>query len=71
MSGVAIFLKRFLARPSQVASIMPSSRAVTKRIADRFDFTQRRVVVEFGSRWICSACASRSSIMCLRASPFR
>ena len=48
MSGVAIFLKRFLARPSQVASIMPSSRAVTKRIADRFDFTQRRVVVEFG-----------------------
>ena len=48
MSGVAIFLKRFLARPSQVASIMPSSRAVTKRIADHFDFSEKRVVVEFG-----------------------
>ncbi len=47
MSALA-FLKRFIARPAQVASIIPSSQAVTKKVADRFDFSVPRVVVEFG-----------------------
>jgi phosphatidylethanolamine/phosphatidyl-N-methylethanolamine N-methyltransferase len=44
----AIFLKRFLQRPFQVASIIPSSRALVRRVADRLDFTQPRVIAEFG-----------------------
>jgi phosphatidylethanolamine/phosphatidyl-N-methylethanolamine N-methyltransferase len=47
MSALA-FLKRFIARPTQVASLVPSSKAVTKKVADRFDFSQPRVFVEFG-----------------------
>ena len=43
-----IFLKRFLQRPFQVASIIPSSRALIRRVADRIDFTRPRVIVEFG-----------------------
>ena len=47
MSALA-FLKRFIARPAQVASVIPSSKAVTKKVADRFDFSKPRVFVEFG-----------------------
>ncbi len=43
-----IFLKRFLQRPFQVASIIPSSRTLIRRVANRIDFTKRRVIVEFG-----------------------
>ncbi len=43
-----IFLKRFLKRPFQVASIVPSSRALVRRVADRIDFKRARVIVEFG-----------------------
>ena len=43
-----IFLKRFLKRPFQVASIVPSSRALVRRVADRVDFDRARVIVEFG-----------------------
>ena len=44
----AIFFKRFLQRPFQVASIVPSSRALIERVAARFDFSVPRVIVEFG-----------------------
>ncbi|MDP9290892.1 MAG: methyltransferase, partial [Verrucomicrobiota bacterium] len=44
----ALFFKRFLSRPMQVASIVPSSKALIKRVASKFDFTQPRVIVEFG-----------------------
>jgi phospholipid N-methyltransferase len=44
----AIFLKRFLQRPFQVASIIPSSRALINRVANRLDFSQPRVIAEFG-----------------------
>jgi phospholipid N-methyltransferase len=44
----AIFLKRFLQRPFQVASIIPSSRALIRRVADRLDFSKPRVIAEFG-----------------------
>ncbi len=44
----AIFLKRFLKRPFQVASIIPSSRTLVHRVANRMDFSQPRVIAEFG-----------------------
>jgi phospholipid N-methyltransferase len=43
-----LFLKRFLSRPWQVASIIPSSPALVRKVADKLDFSQRRIVVEFG-----------------------
>lgn len=43
-----IFVKRFLKRPLQVASIMPSSKALIKRVASRMDFSVPRVIVELG-----------------------
>ncbi len=47
MSALA-FLKRFIARPAQVASVIPSSKAVTKKVVDRFDLSKPRIFVEFG-----------------------
>ncbi len=44
----AIFLKRFLQRPFQVASIIPSSRALVRRVAGKMDFSKPRVIVEYG-----------------------
>jgi phospholipid N-methyltransferase len=44
----AIFLKRFFQRPFQVASIIPSSRALVHRVANRMDFSKPRVIAEFG-----------------------
>jgi phospholipid N-methyltransferase len=44
----AIFFKRFLMRPTRVASIVPSSRALIRRVTSKFDFSQPRVIVEFG-----------------------
>lgn len=44
----AIFLKRFLQRPFQVASIIPSSRALIGRVAAKMDFSQPRVIAEYG-----------------------
>lgn len=44
----ALFLKRFLSRPMQVASIIPSSKTLIRRVASKFDFSAPRVIVEFG-----------------------
>jgi len=44
----ALFLKRFLQRPMQVASIIPSSRALVRRVAGKIDFSAPRVIAEFG-----------------------
>lgn len=43
-----IFLKRFLQRPFQVASIIPSSRTLVRKVAGKIDFSQPRVIAEFG-----------------------
>lgn len=43
-----LFLKSFLKRPLQVASIIPSSRTLVNRVARRFDFSEPRLVVELG-----------------------
>src|SRR5882724_6125938 len=44
----ALFFKRFLKRPFQIASIIPSSRALVDRVADKIDFDQARVIAEYG-----------------------
>ena len=44
----AIFLKRFLQRPFQVASIIPSSRALVRRVVSKMDFSKPRMIVEYG-----------------------
>jgi phospholipid N-methyltransferase len=43
-----IFLKRFLQRPFQVASIIPSSRTLIRKVSDKMDFDEPRVIAEFG-----------------------
>ena len=44
----ALFLKRFLRRPFQVASIIPSSRTLVRKVSGKMDFSQPRVIAEFG-----------------------
>jgi phospholipid N-methyltransferase len=44
----ALFFKRFLQRPFQIASIVPSSRALVERVADKIDFDRARVIAEYG-----------------------
>src|ERR1700739_3377962 len=43
-----LFFKRFLKRPFQVASIVPSSKALVERVARKMDFSQPRVIAEYG-----------------------
>ena len=43
-----LFFKRFLKRPFQIASIIPSSQALVERVASKMDFTQPRVIAEYG-----------------------
>ncbi len=43
-----LFLKRFLQRPRQIASIIPSSRELVRRVTTKIDFSARRVIVEYG-----------------------
>jgi phospholipid N-methyltransferase len=45
----ALFFKRFLQKPFQIASIVPSSKALVERVADKMDFSQRRVIAEYGA----------------------
>ncbi len=44
----ALFFKRFLQRPFQVASIIPSSKALVERVSDKIDFRHARVIAEYG-----------------------
>src|SRR5690348_11727851 len=44
----ALFFKRFLQRPFQIASIVPSSRALVERVASKMDFDRARVIAEYG-----------------------
>ncbi len=43
-----LFFKRFLQRPFQVASIIPSSKALVERVASKMDFSKPRVIAEYG-----------------------
>jgi phospholipid N-methyltransferase len=44
----ALFFKRFLQSPFQIASIMPSSKALVNRVARKMDFSEPRVIAEYG-----------------------
>lgn len=44
----ALFFKRFLKRPFQVASIVPSSKALVERVSDKIEFDRARVLAEYG-----------------------
>jgi phospholipid N-methyltransferase len=44
----ALFFKRFLQKPFQIASIIPSSKALVERVAGKMDFAQPRVIAEYG-----------------------
>jgi len=43
-----LFLKRFLKRPRQVASIIPSSPILVRKVSSKMDFAKPRVIAEFG-----------------------
>lgn len=43
-----LFLQRFLKQPTKVASVIPSSSALIKHVARKFDFSQPRVIIELG-----------------------
>jgi len=43
-----LFFKQFLKRPFQIASIVPSSKALVERVASKMDFSQPRVIAEYG-----------------------
>ncbi len=43
-----LFFKRFLQRPWQIASIVPSSKALVERVANKIDFDRAQVIAEYG-----------------------
>lgn len=44
----SILFKRFLAKPLQVAYIVPSSKALIRKVSSKLDFAHARTIVEFG-----------------------
>ena len=44
----ALFFKRFLQKPFQIASIIPSSKALVERVASKINFSRPRTIAEFG-----------------------
>jgi phospholipid N-methyltransferase len=44
----SLLFKRFLARPLQVAYILPSSKALIRKVMSKLDFSQPKIIVEFG-----------------------
>ena len=48
MPSFALFLARFLQRPLQVASIMPSSPMMIRRVSDKMNLARPCVVAEYG-----------------------
>jgi len=70
-----LFFKRFLQRPLQVASIVPSSKALVERVASKMDFSQPRVIAEYGpgegvhSREIARRMGPDSSLLLFELDP--
>jgi len=57
-----MFFRRFLRHPARVASILPSSRYLTSRIADAARMGQARTVVELGPG---TGCTTRALLQAL------
>src|SRR5881397_1171274 len=70
-----LFFKRFLKRPFQIASIVPSSKAMVERVASKMDFSQPRVIAEYGpgegvhSREIARRMSSDSHLLLFELDP--
>lgn len=70
-----LFFKRFLQRPFQVASIVPSSKALVERVASKMDFSVPRVIAEYGpgegvhSREIARRMAPGSTLLLFELDP--
>src|SRR5437762_6247497 len=45
-----LFFKLIMKRPFQVTSTIPSSKALVERVASKMDFSQPRVIAEYGPR---------------------
>src|SRR5437588_12100371 len=43
-----LFFKQFLKRPLQIASIVPSSKVLVERVANKIDFARARIIAEYG-----------------------
>ena len=43
-----LFFKRFLARPFQIAFLVPSSKTLTRKVAEKCDFSEPQILVELG-----------------------
>jgi len=43
-----LFFKRFLKRPLQIASIVPSSKVLVDRVANKIDFDRAQIIAEYG-----------------------
>lgn len=44
-----LFFKKFIQKPFVVASVIPSSPMMIRRVADKMDFSKPRVIAEFGA----------------------
>jgi phospholipid N-methyltransferase len=70
-----LFFKRFLQRPFQIASIVPSSKALVERVARKMDFSRPRVIAEYGpgegvhSREIARRMSSDSHLLLFELDP--
>jgi phospholipid N-methyltransferase len=71
----ALFFKRFLQRPFQIASIIPSSKALVERVARKMDFSEPRIIAEYGpgegvhSREIARRMSPGSQLLLLELDP--
>src|SRR3979411_1284978 len=71
----ALFFKRFLQRPWQIASIVPSSKALVERVSSKIDFDHARVIAEYGpgegvhSREIARRMRSDSQLLLFELDP--
>lgn len=48
LKGTKIFFERFLKNPTRVASVIPSSPILVKKVLKKMDLSQPRVIAEFG-----------------------
>lgn len=70
-----LFFKRFLQRPWQIASIVPSSKALVERVSSKMDFGRARVIAEYGpgegvhSRQIAKRMRADAQLLLLELDP--
>ena len=53
LNGRVKFLYEFIKKPSEVGSITPSSKFLTKELTKQINYTKARHIVEFGAGTGC------------------